>query len=155
MFSVDAHGHKEFDEDDPMHADAPESEGGPEGAEPSPAPAEPMEEDEVDETFQVRGMAMSAVFRPTAEPNLDPPTIEHMDFHDDGRFLITADSANEILLVDALQGKVTKRTLCATNPVGLVKYTHHEQSVLCSSRGCRFADDHTPGQSQGWRWRWR
>ena len=86
-----------------------------------------------EDVFRASQMQMAGVYHPSVNPAFDPPTIESMDFHDDGRWLVTADSANEIMLIDTVGGKVEKRSHSKANPVGLVRYTHHEQSVLCSS----------------------
>jgi hypothetical protein len=86
-----------------------------------------------DDVFRAGEMRIAAVFHPSVNPALDPPTIDTMDFHDDGRWMVTADSENEIMLIDTVGGKVEKRSHAKANPVGMIRYTHHEQSVLCSS----------------------
>ena len=103
-----------------MSAMEVEPQGGDDGAEP-------------DDVFRAGEMRMAAVFHPSVNPAVDPPTIDTMDFHDDGRWMVTADSENEIMLIDTVGGKVEKRSHSKANPVGMIRYTHHEQSVLCSS----------------------
>lgn len=87
-------------------------------------------------SFRGDSMGLGAVVRPSTKPDLDPPTIESLDFHREGRFLVSADSAAEVILVDALEGKVRKRIRCEAYPIGIVRFTHHDQTVLCTSRGC-------------------
>ena len=44
-----------------------------------------------EDVFRASEMKMAGVFHPSVNPAFDPPTIESMDFHDDGRWLVTAD----------------------------------------------------------------
>lgn len=58
--------------------------------------------------------------------------VTNLDFHRDGKMLVVA-SASTLQVVDCLSGVETKRLYCKTYGLGVVRYTHHESCILCSS----------------------
>eukprot|EP00611_Tribonema_gayanum_P009646 TRINITY_DN1946_c0_g1_i2.p1 TRINITY_DN1946_c0_g1~~TRINITY_DN1946_c0_g1_i2.p1 ORF type:complete len:378 (+),score=134.34 TRINITY_DN1946_c0_g1_i2:125-1135(+) len=56
-----------------------------------------------------------------------------MDFHEQGELVVTAHADSSITLINALEGKIRKTVHCQKYGVGLVRFTHHDQSVLVTS----------------------
>lgn len=104
---------------------------------------EPLEEDEDDEEVEppvpfpiknYNSASLSALFPPTINPECDPPVVQSLEFHREGKFLVSVDSFSDLLQIDIVSGEVVKKISCKKYPVGLCRYTHHSQAVLCSSR---------------------
>lgn len=82
-------------------------------------------------------LGLAAAFPPQANPAADPPAVLSLDFHREGQWLVSCDASGAVLQIDALSGRVVKRFSAtggpdAKHPVGLVRYTHHSQAVLCA-----------------------
>jgi len=86
--------------------------------------------------FPVASLKLSAVFAPPASAVAGPSPVLSLDFHREGRLLVSMDLNSRILQVDALKGEVVKRFEggASHKPLGLCRYTHHPQAVLCSTR---------------------
>ncbi|KAM3577868.1 hypothetical protein VYU27_000409 [Nannochloropsis oceanica] len=57
-----------------------------------------------------------------------------LDYHREGEYLVTAAEDGTVHLINALEGKARKKLFCKKYGVELARFTHHAQSVLCSSR---------------------
>jgi len=58
--------------------------------------------------------------------------ISSLDFHSSGKYLTMSTKESSIHLIDALTGMEKKKIYTKSHGVGLVKYTHHEYSVLAT-----------------------
>lgn len=76
--------------------------------------------------FNVPGMAMGQVFQGTCP-------VTSMDFHEQGELCVTTHADSSITLINALEGRIRKTVHSQKYGAGLVRYTHHDQSVLVSS----------------------
>ena len=92
----------------------------------------PMSEEE---GFPVQGLSLAAAFSPRDDPSKDPPSVRSLDFHSEGRLLLSLDSASNLLQIDTSTGEAVKRfTGGAKYDFGVAKYTHHSQAILVTSR---------------------
>lgn len=57
-----------------------------------------------------------------------------LDYHREGEYLVAAAEDGTVHLINALEGKARKKVFCKKYGVELARFTHHAQSVLCSSR---------------------
>ncbi|CAM9769650.1 unnamed protein product [Chrysoparadoxa australica] len=78
--------------------------------------------------FDVPHMKMGQVFQ-------GPHPVTSLDFHEAGELCVTANSDNSVTLINAVEGKIRKLAHSRKYGAGVVKYTHHEQSVLLTSNG--------------------
>eukprot|EP00612_Vaucheria_litorea_P008502 CAMPEP_0171471916 /NCGR_PEP_ID=MMETSP0946-20130122/986_1 /TAXON_ID=109269 /ORGANISM="Vaucheria litorea, Strain CCMP2940" /LENGTH=358 /DNA_ID=CAMNT_0012001491 /DNA_START=18 /DNA_END=1095 /DNA_ORIENTATION=+ len=76
--------------------------------------------------FEMSQLTTARVFQGTS------PVIS-MDFHHAGEMLAIAASDKTITLFNAVEGKKRKTLRCMKYGVGIVRFTHHEKSVLISS----------------------
>ena len=95
-------------------------------------------------------LSIGAVFPPPIQKDRDPPRVESLDFHRSGRLLLSADSDSNLVQIDVLTGAAVKRfTYSGKHAVGIARYTHHEQAVLCTGRpgdrSARSGGGHAPG----------
>ena len=80
------------------------------------------------EAVRVKELQRGFVMEGTGSP------ITSLDFHREGEFLVAAAEDGAVHHINALQGKTLKKVYCKKYGVELVRFTHHEQSVLCTSR---------------------
>ncbi|CAM9697235.1 unnamed protein product, partial [Phaeothamnion confervicola] len=59
--------------------------------------------------------------------------IRSMDFHESGQLLVTANEENSISVINMVEGRLKKTIHCQKYGAGIVRYTHHNQSVLVTS----------------------
>eukprot|EP01084_Bolivina_argentea_P297327 512206_1 len=64
-------------------------------------------------------------------PGTSPVT--SIDFHENGELCVTSDADDSITLINALEGKIRKTIYSKKYGANVVRYTHHDQSVLVSS----------------------
>ena len=65
--------------------------------------------------------------------------VSNLDFHRDGRYLVSSSTESSIQILDSLAGTEWKKVLVKDHGVGVMKFTHHESSVLLSSE--RYSHD--------------
>ncbi|CAM9318624.1 unnamed protein product [Choristocarpus tenellus] len=71
-------------------------------------------------------MAMGQVFQGTCP-------VTSMDFHEEGELCVTANKDRSITLINAVEGRIRKTVHCQKYGTGVVRYTHHDQTILVSS----------------------
>ena len=59
--------------------------------------------------------------------------ITSIDFHSEGKFLVSVTREGSLHLIDSLTGEEKKKLYTKTYGIGTVKYTHHEACILLSS----------------------
>jgi len=67
-------------------------------------------------------------------------SVQGLEYHRDGRFLVMTTSNGTITLIDSLSGLEKKKIYAKSTGVGKVQYTHHESSIICSSSEKRSPD---------------
>jgi COMPASS component SWD2 len=98
---------------------------------------EPLEDEDPPVPFPIKNYtsaSLAALFPPPFNPDIEPPVVESLEFHREGRYLLSLDSSSDLMQIDVVTGKAIKKFSCTRYPVGLCRYTHHSQAVLCSSR---------------------
>ncbi|CAM9395773.1 unnamed protein product [Discosporangium mesarthrocarpum] len=76
--------------------------------------------------FNVPKMAMGQVFQGTCP-------VTSMDFHEEGELCVTANRDRSITLINAVEGRIRKTVHSQKYGTGVVRCTHHDQTVLLSS----------------------
>ncbi|CAM9675200.1 unnamed protein product [Ectocarpus sp. 4 AP-2014] len=92
----------------------------------SPEEGEAGRDDEVQGVFNVPAMAMGQVFPGES-------VVTSMDFHEDGELCVAANSDKSVTLINAVEGRKRKTIHTQKYGCGVVRYTHHDQTVLVSS----------------------
>jgi COMPASS component SWD2 len=60
-------------------------------------------------------------------------SVNNLDFHRDGKFLVMTTTQSSIHLIDCLSGEEKKKIHCKTTGISRMKYTNHESSILMST----------------------
>ncbi len=85
--------------------------------------------------FRVSSLLISAMIEPPQDRSQNPLVVNCLDFHREGRLLVSVEGGTHLALIDAESGKLAKRFAAGKKyPIGLCRFTHHPQAVLCSSR---------------------
>ncbi|CAM9787289.1 unnamed protein product, partial [Ectocarpus sp. 12 AP-2014] len=92
----------------------------------SPEEGEAGRDDEVQGVFNVPAMAMGQVFPGES-------VVTSMDFHEDGELCVAANSDKSVTLINAVEGRKRKTIHTQKYGCGVIRYTHHDQTVLVSS----------------------
>ena len=83
----------------------------------------------------LQGMALGAVFTPAVvRPNQEPAVVTSLDFHRSGEFCASANAVGDIQMLDAHTGRRTNTIRCAKYGAEILRFTHHQEAVICSSR---------------------
>ncbi|CAM9754688.1 unnamed protein product [Ascophyllum nodosum] len=82
--------------------------------------------EEVSGVFNVTGMAIGQVFPGDS-------VVTSMDFHEDGELCVTSNSDRSVTLINAVEGRKRKTIHSKKYGCGVVRYTHHDQTILISS----------------------
>ena len=69
-------------------------------------------------------------------------TINNIDFHREGRYMVVTTKENSLYLVDALTGVEKKKLFTKSHGIGKVRYTHHESCVLMTSGQSKEEPEH-------------
>jgi len=89
----------------------------------------------------LQGMALGGVFTPAVvRANQEPAVVTSIDFHHGGEFCASANAVGDIQLLNAHSGRRTNTIRCAKYGAELIRFTHHQEAVICSSRNS--AGDH-------------
>ena len=60
-------------------------------------------------------------------------TVNSVDFHRSGNYLVVGNSNNILYLIDCISGQLRQKIYARSHGLRQVKYTHHEACVICSS----------------------